>query len=320
MDRYDNMINSLLRAGSNVRCYKCISLLGIIVLVLLKPYHAWIIQQQQQQHVVSSRNYNVVKNNSPIRSIWNNKNKQDIMLMSSEQQRVRKTADSATPLRKRISSIILYAIQDATFGMGCFWKPSEELLKVDGVINTIVGYTGNPNHDNKSPPSYEQVCFSREPWVEGIRVQYDDTILSYEQLLYEFYNKQEPAYNSRQYSSVIFTHNNEQYNIAKQWYDTNCNALEGERGDNIPVSITSIESLSTFYQAEQYHQRYWQKTRPRIACMILLLVLNTSAIDQYISSFELQHMIHTSSNAIVIAGMLYILFERKIDTKTIKLE
>jgi peptide methionine sulfoxide reductase MsrA len=62
---------------------------------------------------------------------------------------------------------MLLAARSATFRMGYFWEPSEELLKVDGVMDTVVGYTGKPS--TKKAPSYENVCFGRE-WVEGVRV------------------------------------------------------------------------------------------------------------------------------------------------------
>jgi hypothetical protein len=52
----------------------------------------------------------------------------------------------------------LAAVKEATFGMGCFWKPSEELLKVPGVIDTVAGYTGNPSETKA--PNYDSVCFS----------------------------------------------------------------------------------------------------------------------------------------------------------------
>ena len=87
---------------------------------------------------------------------------------------------------------------EASFGMGCFWKPSEELLKVPGVIDTVVGYSGSPK--SEPAPTYDSVCYSRD-WVEGVRVRYDDDLHSFESLLDAFFEAQEPKLGSRQYGS-----------------------------------------------------------------------------------------------------------------------
>merc|ERR1719203_1948934 len=71
----------------------------------------------------------------------------------------------------------LSAVREASFGMGCFWEPSESLLKEPGVLATTVGYTGAPG--KKKAPTYDSVCFGRE-WVEAVRVAYDDEQCSYE--------------------------------------------------------------------------------------------------------------------------------------------
>lgn len=91
--------------------------------------------------------------------------------------------------QRRLPSTSLQAQREATFGMGCFWKPSEQLLQVEGVIDTVVGYTGKA--DAQSAPNYEIVCASRD-WVEGVRVIYDDEKISYAQLLDAFLNVRNP--------------------------------------------------------------------------------------------------------------------------------
>eukprot|EP00527_Entomoneis_sp_CCMP2396_P005754 CAMPEP_0198151114 /NCGR_PEP_ID=MMETSP1443-20131203/54306_1 /TAXON_ID=186043 /ORGANISM="Entomoneis sp., Strain CCMP2396" /LENGTH=228 /DNA_ID=CAMNT_0043816683 /DNA_START=154 /DNA_END=840 /DNA_ORIENTATION=+ len=209
----------------------------------------------------------------------------------------------------------LQAQKEATFGMGCFWKPSEELLKVDGVIDTVVGYTGVSNYDGP-PPTYEKVCFSRDAWVEGVRVVYDDTQVSYNQLLNAFFEAQEPKTGSRQYASVVFAHDPTQEQMAQQWLTENSQRI---RNDGVPATFTKIEPLSPFFRAENYHQEYWQKTRPRIAGMIGLMAIGSGVLDQYTPIVGWQSQIHTIANAIVFAGFLYILVERYVDTKVIQL-
>ena len=211
-------------------------------------------------------------------------------------------------------------LSEATFGMGCFWKPSEELLKVDGVEDTICGYTGYNNNNEKDgpskPPSYEQVCFSRDPWVEGVRVLYDSERVSYTELLDAFFEAQEPKIGSRQYSSVIFVHDDEQKELAFEWLEKNENRI---RRDGISPSFTSVENLTSFYQAEGYHQRYWQKFRPRIALIVGLIAVASGALDSMDSLEPYLSQIHSVANNLSLAGMLYVLLERKLDANVVKL-
>jgi len=185
-------------------------------------------------------------------------------------------------------------------------------LKVPGVTDTVVGYTGNPKA--KKPPSYENVCYSRD-WVEGVRVLYDANQLSYEQLLDAFFEAQEPKIGSRQYASIIFPHDQEQERIAEEWLEKNNGKI---RNDGVPAMLTQIEPQTPFYQAENYHQRYWQKTRPRIAGMIALLAVSTGILDN-LTPEAIHETLHTAANAIVLAGLGYVLFERKLDTKVVEL-
>lgn len=214
-----------------------------------------------------------------------------------------------------LSSSQLCAKKSATFGMGCFWAPSEALLKTDGVIDTVAGYTGNPEAGSKAP-SYDNVCFGRQ-WVEGVRVDYDDEIVSYNQLLDAFFEAQEPQPGSRQYASIIFPHDAVQEKVAKEWLEAG--TREGRRRkDGIPVSITQLEPLSPFFAAEGYHQRYWQKFRPRIAACIALLVVSSGRFDSLVPP-DFTSTLHTAANTAVLLGCAYVILERNIDTKVVEL-
>ena len=214
-------------------------------------------------------------------------------------------------LRQQVKTA-LAAKKEATLAMGCFWKPSEELLKVPGVIDTVVGYTGVENV--KEPPSYEKVCFSRN-WVEGVRVFYDDETLSYDELLDSFFETQEPKLQSRQYASIIFPHDSEQEAAAKEWLDRNSQKM---RNDGVTTAWTQIEPLKPFFAAEGYHQRYWQKTRPRLAVMIGLIAISSGIIDSNLPTAIISK-VHTGADALVLAGLMGVLLERKIDTKTVQI-
>ena len=207
----------------------------------------------------------------------------------------------------------LLTIKESTFGMGCFWEPSEELLKVEGVVDTIAGYTGNPSAIEA--PTYDTVCFGRQ-WVEGVRVKYDDEKISYEQLLEAFFQAQNPKLGSRQYASIIFPHDKEQERIANEWKSKK-NAI-AQRDDGFLPDWTEIEPQSKFFQAEGYHQRYWQKQRPRFAIIIGLLAVATGALNNIVPD-AYQQSVETFANGSVVAIGLFQILERVLDAKVVEL-
>ena len=213
----------------------------------------------------------------------------------------------------RSSVSALAAVKEASFGMGCFWEPAEEMLKVDGVIDTISGYTGNKNFDNdpnKKVPSYDNVCFGRE-WVEGVRVIYDSDKISYKELLDEFFKAQKPQLGSRQYGSMIFPHDEEQLKIAKEWQS----GAVIKRDDGFQNDWTEIEYPRTnFYSAEGYHQNYWQKQRPRFALILALLIIATGFGDQFYDP-SLEETVKTFANGATVAVGLFVTAERFLDSK-----
>jgi len=241
----------------------------------------------------------------------------------------------------------LRAVQEATFGMGCFWEPSESLLKVDGVLETLVGYTGNPKFDEQRQkkiqmelnnsqsgdddnrlndkqsttmmvPSYESVCASRD-WVEGVRVKFNDEEISYMELLDVMFDQHKAQLGSRQYGSIIFPQTPSQATDAQTWYDQMVAKDMTRPNDGWKVEWTTIEPSSNFYQAEGYHQNYWQKQRPRFAVIGLLLVLSTVGIPGGVLDDALNHQIETVANSVTIAICLFIAAERWFDAKVIEL-
>lgn len=196
--------------------------------------------------------------------------------------------------------------------MGCFWEPAEELLKVDGVVSTVAGYTGNPTA-NKAP-TYDSVCFSRD-WVEGVRVKYDDEKITYEQLLEAFFESQKPKLGSRQYSSIIFPHDDEQQEIAAKFIQ---NEGKTQRSDGWMPEWTAIEPLTKFYQAEGYHQNYWQKQRPRFVVILGLLAVATGVLDPIVP-LAFQKTLENAANAAVLVIGLYVALERVLDAKVVEI-
>jgi peptide-methionine (S)-S-oxide reductase len=145
----------------------------------------------------------------------------------------------------------------ATFGAGCFWGVEAAFQRVPGVIDTTVGYSGGemPN------PTYKDVCTDETGHAEVVQVSFDPAILSYEKLLDVFWQAHDPTQVNRQgpdfgaqYRSAIFFHSLEQEAAAKK----SRAALDASGKLKRPIA-TEITPASTFYRAEEYHQKYLQK-------------------------------------------------------------
>ncbi len=148
-------------------------------------------------------------------------------------------------------------IETATFGAGCFWGVEAAFRKVEGVVETAVGYSGG-HYDN---PTYSDVCTGRTGHAEVVRVRFDPEKVSYEALLEVFWRAHDPTQLNRQgpdvgsqYRSVIFYHSPEQQAAAQASKE----AIDESRRHPRPI-VTSIEPARTFWRAEEYHQQYLEK-------------------------------------------------------------
>lgn len=145
----------------------------------------------------------------------------------------------------------------ATFAAGCFWHVEVLFRKVNGVTSAKVGYTGGKFEN----PSYENVCSDKTGHAEAIQIEFDSSIVSYEELLNVFWDNHDPTALNRQgpdigsqYRSAIFFHNPEQEKIA----NASKEKLQNSHRFNKDV-VTQIVPTTTFYVAEEYHQRYFEK-------------------------------------------------------------
>jgi peptide-methionine (S)-S-oxide reductase len=147
--------------------------------------------------------------------------------------------------------------QKATFGAGCFWGVEVAFRQVEGVVATAVGYEGG----SYQSPSYEDVCAGDTGHAEVVEVTYDPARSSYDDLLDVFWTHHDPTTRNRQgpdrgtqYRSAIFYHDESQ-RIAAEASKERWNRSGRFRG---PI-VTEITPASTFYRAEEYHQRYLEK-------------------------------------------------------------
>ncbi|NNF88632.1 MAG: peptide-methionine (S)-S-oxide reductase MsrA [Acidimicrobiia bacterium] len=150
-------------------------------------------------------------------------------------------------------------MEQAVFGMGCFWGAERIFWQIPGVYTTAAGYAGGytPN------PNYEETCTGRTGHTEAVLVVYDPAEVSYERLLKDFWEQHDPTQymgqgNDRgtQYRSAIYTFTDEQADIAKRSRDR-YQALLDDKGFG-PIT-TEIAEAGEFYYAEEYHQQYLAK-------------------------------------------------------------
>jgi len=145
----------------------------------------------------------------------------------------------------------------ATFGAGCFWGVEVAFRQVQGVKEALVGYLGG----TLANPTYRDVCTGRTGHAEVVQVQYDPGDVSYDRLLEVFWENHDPTTLNRQgpdvgtqYRSAIFYHTPGQKAAA----EASKARLESSGKLRRPV-VTEITEASTFYPAEDYHQRYLEK-------------------------------------------------------------
>ena len=146
-------------------------------------------------------------------------------------------------------------MEKATFAAGCFWGVEATFRAIPGVVDARVGYTGG----QMERPTYKDVCTDRTGHAEAIEVTFDPEKVSFQQLLKVFWENHDPTTLIRQgpdwgsqYRSAIFYHSPEQEAEAK------ASLAEAEKGTKKPI-VTQIVPSDTFWDAEEYHQRYLEK-------------------------------------------------------------
>ena len=145
----------------------------------------------------------------------------------------------------------------ATFGAGCFWGVEEVFRTLDGVDETLVGYMGG----SKDRPTYKEVCTDTTGHAEVVEVSYDPNQISFSTLVEVFFSNHNPTQLNMQgpdvgsqYRSVIFYADDEQKVAAEE-----AKASLIASGRFKKDIVTAIEPATTFWAAEEYHQKYLMK-------------------------------------------------------------
>ena len=146
-------------------------------------------------------------------------------------------------------------MEKATFAAGCFWGVEASFRALPGVVDAQVGYTGGTLLN----PTYHDVCTDRTGHAEALEITFDPAKISYEKLLDHFWQMHDPTTPNRQgpdsgtqYRSAIFFHSSEQEKTAR------ASRERWQERFRQPI-VTEIVPASTFYRAEEYHQRYLEK-------------------------------------------------------------
>lgn len=156
----------------------------------------------------------------------------------------------------------------AVFGGGCFWCTEAVFQRLKGVISVMPGYAGGTTKD----PTYAQVCTGATGHAEVARIEYDPAQISYNDLLTVFFATHDPTTLNRQgpdvgteYRSIILYATDDQRREAEEFISRLNNS--DPRGRPI---VTEVRSLTTFYEAENYHREYYRNNSSAPYCQVVI--------------------------------------------------
>ena len=145
----------------------------------------------------------------------------------------------------------------AVLALGCFWGPEKKFGKIEGIVETEVGYCGG----KMSNVTYKEVCSGQTDHAEVVKLTFDSKKISYEKILEQFFEFHDPTTLNRQgpdigtqYRSEIFYNNDEQKKISNSVIDK----LNKKFNSKI---VTKISENKNYTRAEEYHQKYLEKNQ-----------------------------------------------------------
>ena len=156
----------------------------------------------------------------------------------------------------------------ATLGGGCFWCVEAVFQRIEGVISVKPGYAGG----NVKNPTYKQICTGNTGHAEVAKIEFDNSKITYSQILNVFWQSHDPTTLNRQgndvgtqYRSVIFFHNESQKEIAKK---SKIDADKSGYWDN--KIVTEVTLLKNYYDAEDYHDNYYNNNPNQPYCLFVI--------------------------------------------------
>lgn len=147
-------------------------------------------------------------------------------------------------------------LERAMVGAGCFWGVQYYFDQIPGVIRTTVGYSGGQTKN----PTYEQVCRQNTGHAEVVLIEFDPTLVDYKTVIKQFFRMHDPSQLNRQGPDV-----GKQYRSVIFYYDKNQKSIASKVKSEINLKfkgniVTQVVPASEFYPAEEYHQKFTQKT------------------------------------------------------------
>lgn len=177
----------------------------------------------------------------------------------------------------------------ATFANGCFWCTEAIFKRLKGVISVKPGYSGGIV-DN---PSYDQVCSGETGHAEALQIEFDSSIISFEELLDVFWYTHDPTTLNRQgndvgtqYRSAIFWHDQKQKEIALKSKES----LEKQDVYRDPI-VTEIIPFTNFYEAENYHKDYFERNKDYPYCRFVIDPKVKKLLEKYSSKVKEEYKI-----------------------------
>lgn len=156
----------------------------------------------------------------------------------------------------------------ATFGSGCFWCTEAIFNQLKGVIKVTSGYSGGKIGN----PTYREVCSGLTGHAEVVHIEFDSTIVGYEELLSIFWRTHDPTTLNRQgadrgtqYRSAVFYHSDAQKELAVKIKAE----LDASGAFDNPI-VTEITAFDKFYAAEEYHQNYFENNPEQAYCQAVV--------------------------------------------------
>ncbi len=170
-------------------------------------------------------------------------------------------------------------VEIAVFGGGCFWCTEAIFLKLRGVISVMPGYAGGTVKD----PNYYEVGSGTTGHAEVIKIEFDPSVISYENLLDVFWHVHNPTSLNRQgadigteYRSIILYTSEEQ----KQKIEASKKQLEESKEYENPI-VTEVQKLDSFYDAESYHKNYFDKNKEQPYCQLVIAPKIKHFLEKY---------------------------------------
>jgi peptide-methionine (S)-S-oxide reductase len=160
-------------------------------------------------------------------------------------------------------------LETATFGAGCFWCVEAVFQRLEGVETVVSGYAGGKVEN----PTYGQVSEGNTGHAEVIQLTYNPNVVSYPELLEVFWKTHDPTTLNRQgadvgtqYRSAVFYHTTGQRELAEQYRKE----LDASGAYNRPI-VTEIAPMDKFYEAEDYHQNYFNQHGSESYCSYVIV-------------------------------------------------